>query len=207
MQMQQKVQELADTLYREGVQKGEKEAEELVRKAKEQAQKALVEARAEAESIVERARGEAAELKRNTESEIRLSSQQALSVVKQKIVEAVMAPAVDAAVVKALSDSALVAELVKQIVSAWDSSSSRPPTLELLLPEEKRAELEKAMEAEAGSVLKRGVEVTFAKSIKGGLAVGEKGGYRISLTDEDFVEFFRQYLRPRMRAFLFGEEG
>jgi V/A-type H+/Na+-transporting ATPase subunit E len=204
--MQQKIQELTERIYQEGVQKGEQKAEEIVKAARERARKELADARAEAKQIVENARKEAEELRRNIESEIRLSGQQALSVVKQSIQEAVLARAVDESVSSTFSDPSFVAELIKEMVTRWDVSSPKAASVEFLLPQSKREQMEAAIQRDAASVLGKGTTVQFSDAVRNGLQVGRSDdGFKISLTDEDFQEFIKEYIRPKTRAFLFGE--
>ena len=68
--MENKIQELTEKIYREGVEKGNEEAQRLVSNAREEAAKILEEARKEAEAIVAAARKSATETAENTQSEI-----------------------------------------------------------------------------------------------------------------------------------------
>lgn len=204
--MQQKIQELADKIYQEGVQKGEDRAAEIEKAAREKADKELAEAKAKAEQIIADAQKQAEELKRNMEGEIKLSSEQALSVVKQRILDLVTASAVDASTSATFTDPAFIAGLVKTLVDKWDAGSHEAPSLAVLLPEDKQAEVEAAIKRDAAEVMKKGVTIEFSAAVKGGMQISQvESGFKISLTDEDFKAFFKEYLRPRTRAFLFGE--
>ena len=72
--MENKIQELTDKIYREGVEKGNEEAQKIV----ENAQK-------EADSIVAAARKSADELAENTKSELKLFAGQAVNALKSEI--------------------------------------------------------------------------------------------------------------------------
>ena len=50
--MENKIQALTDKIYREGVEKGNEEAQRIVSEAKKQAQQMIDEARKEAETII-----------------------------------------------------------------------------------------------------------------------------------------------------------
>ena len=70
---------------------------------------------------------------------------------------------------------------------------------------------EKALELYFGKrldeVIKSGVDITFDEKIKGGFRIGPKdNSYVISFTDEDFMNFFRSFMRPRTINLLFGGE-
>ena len=67
--MQNKLQELTDKLYNEGLSKGKQEGEEILAKAKVQAEEIIAKAKAEAEAIVAAAHKDAADLKTKVEGE------------------------------------------------------------------------------------------------------------------------------------------
>ncbi|MCX7726979.1 MAG: hypothetical protein N2053_09040 [Chitinispirillaceae bacterium] len=204
--MEQKIQELTNKLYLEGVEKGEAEAKKIIAEAQQKASSIISEAKTTAEKIIAEAKSQAEELKRNTESEIRLASMQALSAIKQKIVELITTNVIDDAVSKTLSEPSTIKELVSLIVQNWKSEQSGAVNLEVLLPVNKQEELKKAFEKGAADLLKKGLVLRYSDSIKNGFRIGPvDGAYKISLTDEDFKEFIKDFLRPKTRKWLFGE--
>ena len=73
-----------------------------------------------------------------------------------------------------------------------------------LLPEAKKTELNKGIEAAAKALLAEGVEVGFSADVKSGFKLGEKsGGYYISFTDESFDALLKEYLREKVSNMLF----
>jgi V/A-type H+-transporting ATPase subunit E len=204
--MEQKIQELTEKIYREGVEKGEEKAKEIVSEAENKAAGIIKEAKAEAEKVVADAKKQAEELKRNTESELKLSGSQAVASVKNRIVGLVTAKVIDGAANTALSDPATLKDFVSVVISNWKMSEGEAPSLEALLPAAKREELERSFASGASAALSGGLEVKFSNDIKAGFRIGPAdGSFKVSLTDEDFREFFKDYLRPKTRAFLFGE--
>jgi len=204
--MEQKIQELTEKILKEGVEKGEAKAKEIVAEAEGKAAGIVKDAKAEAEKIVADAKKQAEELRRNTESELKLSGSQAVASVKNRIVNLITAKVIDDAAVRALSDPAALKEFVSVAISNWKMSEGGAPNLEVLLPAAKQGELEKSFGVGASAALSAGVTVAYSKDVKAGFRVGPAdGGFKISLTDEDFKEFFKEYLRPKTRAYLFGE--
>ena len=59
--MENKIQELTDKIYREGVEKGNEEAQKLITKAQEEAKKIVENAQKEADSILATAHKSAGE--------------------------------------------------------------------------------------------------------------------------------------------------
>jgi V/A-type H+/Na+-transporting ATPase subunit E len=204
--MEQKIQELTEKIFREGVERGEEKAKDIIKEAQENAARILTEARAQADQVLADAQKKSEELRRNTESEIRLSSSQAIASVKQQLLDLISASVIDESVSRVLSEPSTIKEYVSTIIENWKASSNEAPVFEVLLPVQKQAEMQKAFEKSMSDLLKKGVNVQFSKNIKGGFKIGPSSGrFKISLTDDDFKEFFKEYLRPRTRQFLFGE--
>ncbi len=205
--MDDKLQELTDRLYTEGVEKGEEKAVEIVREAEAKAASIIKKAGGEGERIVAEAKKSTAELKQRVEAEVRLAERQAMRTFKKEIEDVIIAEVLDEEIACAMNDPVTIEDFLKTAIENWHPEQSESPTLELLLPEKRRTELEEWFKSKAGCVLARGMEVKFHANIKGGFQIASReGGYRINLTDEDFSEFFKQYLRPRTRKLLFGEK-
>ena len=83
--MENKIQELTDKIYREGVEKGNTEAQKLIANAQDEAKKIVEDARKEAEAIVAASRKSADELAENTKSELKLFAGQAVNALKSEI--------------------------------------------------------------------------------------------------------------------------
>ena len=96
--MENKLKELTERLYGEGLEKGRAEADRLVADAKAQAEKILAEANAEAAQIVKSAEAKAADTAKNSLTEISLAGKQALAKIKNEIAELVIAKSVSESV-------------------------------------------------------------------------------------------------------------
>lgn len=204
--MDQKIAELTEKIYKEGVEKGEEQKKNILEVAKSEAATIKAEANDKADKIIADAQAKAEEIKKNAESEMKLSSQQAISALKQRIVDIVITKAVDENVTSTLSDPKIIQELLTIIVQNWKVGNMEVPSLEVLVPEENRNVLESSLENSLKNILKGGVTVSFSKAIKGGFQIGPQNGtFKVSLSDEDFNEFFKEYLRPKTRSFLFEE--
>ena len=83
--MQNKLQELTDKLYNEGLSKGKQEGEELLAKAKVQADDIIAKAQAEAERIIAAAQKQAEEIKTKTASDVKMAASQSIAATKKDI--------------------------------------------------------------------------------------------------------------------------
>ncbi len=205
--MEDKIQQLTDRIYQEGFEKGAEKAREIIREAETRAARIVADAKNEATAIVSAAERQAQELRRNTDTELRLSAEQAIATVKLQIMELLETRIVGDNITKVLSDPATIKEFIVILMQNWKATSGAVPSLEILLPAQKQDELARAFEKAASDLLAQGAEVRFSNRFKAGFRVGPvNGGFKISLTDEDFKEFFREYLRPKTRTLLFGKQ-
>ena len=201
--MQNKLQELTDRLYNEGLSKGKQEGEELLAKAKVQAEEIVAKAQAEAAQIVAAAQKQAEDLKTKTASDVKMAAAQSLAATKKDIETLIVGKMTDEAVKKALSSADYVKELIKAVAEKFTTDG--PVELAVVLPEALKKELEPFVTNELSKTLGAGVEATFSKKVSGGFQIGPKeGGYFISFTDETFTELISESLRPTTKKLLFG---
>lgn len=202
--MQNKLQELTERLYQEGLAKGKAEGEELLAKAREEAAKIISDAKAEAEAIKAGADKDAADLRAKAESDIRMASAQCLQATKKDIENLLVAKIEAGKVSDALKDTAFIKEIIKAVAARFDAEEASD--LSLILPESQKAELEPWVAEELAKTLKGGVQAGFSKKIGGGFTIGPAdGGWFVSLTEQTFNELIAEYLRPVTRKLLFGE--
>ena len=202
--MTNKLQELTDKLYNEGLSKGKEEGEQLLAAAKAKAEEAMEDAVKKANSIIATAQKQAVDLQKKAESDVKMASAQALQATKKDIenllVNAVVADKVNAA----LSDEDFLKSIIKTVAEKFCSSESED--VKLLLPSSMQDKLEPWVSSELKKALGKGVEASFTKKISGGFTIGPKdGSWFVSLTDETFRELISEYLRPITKKLLFGE--
>ena len=204
--MQNKLQELTDKLYNEGLSKGKQEADEMLAKAKKEAAEIISNAREEYGKIVSEANREAADIKHKIESEIKMAFRQSLTTLKNQIENTLISNSVNKPITAVTENSALLKELITTAIASFNPKGSDSVTLSLLLPENKRSELEAFIQNDIAKQLKAGIEVGFDKKLQNGFKIGPKNeGYHISFTDKDLQQLFSEYLKPKTREFLFTE--
>ena len=202
--MQNKLQELTDKLYNEGLYKGKQEAEQMKANAKNEAAQIIAQAKEQAQEILAKAQSEAAELKSKTENDVKMASSQAFTAVKQQIESVITAKSL-APAKAAVAETEFLKEIVKAIVTAFNPQNSDSVALEIILPAEKQAELEQFAKEQLAKICSAGVDVQFSKGIQGGFKIAPKGeGYMLSFTDKDFENIIAEYLRPKTKELLFG---
>ncbi len=202
--MQNKLQELTDKLYNEGLSKGREEGEALLAKAKSQAVDIVAEAEKKAAEIMTKAEKEAEAYKVKVAGDLKMAASQSVQATRKDIEDLVVFKMTGSATEKALSDEAFLKEVIKAVAEKFNAETAMD--LNLVLPETLKSSLEPFVKNELSTILKGQVNASFSKRIAGGFTIGPKdGSYFISLTDETFKELISEYLRPATRKLLFGE--
>ena len=203
--MQDKLQELTDRLYNEGLSKGKQQGEELLQKAHAEADGIIAQAKAEAERIVAQAEKDAEELKTKVTADVKMAATQSIAVTKQEIEKMLVTKAATEGVKANMGNATFVKELISSVVKAFNPQNASPVDLSLILPESLKAEVEPFVKNEIANQFKGEVKVDYSKKMNGGFKVSPKeGGYMLQFTDEEFTQLIANYLRPATKKILFG---
>ena len=198
-----KLQELTQKLYEEGLAKGKQDGEALLQKAQSEADGIVKQAQEEAEAILAKARKDAEDFKVKVEGDVKMAAQQAVQATRTDIENLVVSKVVDGTVDKALANEDYIKGIITAVAQRF--SADEPADLSLVLPESLKNALEPFVKNELGKLLGTGVDASFSKKVAGGFKIGPKdGGYFVSLTDETFKDLIGSYLRPATKKLLFG---
>ena len=198
-----KLQELTQKLYEEGLAKGKQEGEARLEKAKAEAESIKKQAQEEAEAIRAKARKDAEDYKIKIEGDAKMAAQQIVQATRSDIENLVVAKIVDGTVDKVLANEDYIKGIITAVAQKF--SADEPADLSLVLPESLKSALEPFVKNELGKLLGKGVDATFSKKVAGGFKIGPKdGGYFVSLTDDTFKDLIGSYLRPATKKLLFG---
>ena len=198
-----KLQELTQKLYEEGLAKGKQDGEALLEKAKSEAEGIVKQAQEEAEAILAKARKDAEDFKVKVEGDVKMAAQQAVQATRSDIENLVVSKVVDGTVDKALANEDYIKGIITAVAQKF--SADEPADLSLVLPESLKSALEPFVKNELGKILGKGIDASFSKKVAGGFKIGPKdGGYFVSLTDDTFKDLIGSYLRPATKKLLFG---
>lgn len=196
--MDNKLQELTDKIYFEGVEKGKTEAAEIVEKAKAEALKIRQEAEDQAKQIVADAENAAEETKKNTQSELRLFTQQSLNALKTEITNLISDKIAANSVAAATADPKFMQSVIVSLAEAWVKDGN------VTIDAKDAKALEDYFIANAKTLLDQGVKINEVKGIKTDFVISPaKGGYKITFGNDEFVAYFKEFLRPKLIEMLF----
>jgi len=200
-----KLQELIETLKRQGVESGEKAAQEIVESARKQAEGVVAQARAEAASIVAQAKEESEKETKRLQSSMEIAASQFINYLKGLIGEHLLTLPLKKEIEGAMSDTAFMKTLMTRFVETY-AANPEQETIQLLLPKG----AEKQLMASAMEIMSRhyakgskGEQLVLsleAQDIKLGFQVSKKDGHvRLDFSDDAFLSLFLRFLSPQFR--------
>lgn len=196
--MDAKIQELTDKIYREGVEKGNEEAGRIIAEAKAEEQNMLRNARKEAEEIVAQARKEAAEWKKNTESELKMFASQAVEALKSEVTNLITGKVVSDNVKAASTDAEFMKKMMLEIAREWAKNGA------ISIQTSDAKALTSYFQANAVDLLNQGVTIEEVNGRKTSFSIAPAdGSYKISFGEEEFITYFKEFLRPQLIDILF----
>ena len=181
--MENKIQELTDKIYREGVEKGNEEAQRLISSARDEAAKIVEDARKEAESILAVARKSAKETAENTQSEIKLFAGQAVNALKTE---------------GFVADKEYLNKFIVSLAAQWSANES------IVISTADAEGLKKYFAANAKALLDKGVRIEEVNGTKSLFTISPAdGSYKVNFGEEEFENYFKDFLRPQLVEMLF----
>lgn len=203
--MDNKLQQLTEKLYQEGFSKGEEEGKRIIHQAQEEAKKIMEDAHQKASQILHQAQLQSEELKKNTESEIRMASRQSIETVKQTIEHFIVAKSIGESTAKVLDDITFVKELIKSAIKAYNPQADAQQALTVVLPAEKESLFLSLVQGKMEEEFGKNTAIRFDKNIRSGFRIGKTSdGFLITFTAEDFEHLFAHFMRPATEKLIFG---
>jgi V/A-type H+-transporting ATPase subunit E len=194
-----KIQELTSKIYAEGVEKGKAEADKIIAEAKAVEENLISEANKKATEIVDTATKKAAELRENTESELKMYASQALEALKTEATNLVTDSLSANNVKAATEDKAFMQKLIVDLVQNWSKNET------LTIGTANADELKNYLAANAKNLLDKGVKIQSVNGLKTAFTLSPAdGSYTVKFGEEEFIEYFKEFLRPQVRQLLFG---
>ncbi len=195
--MAEDLKHLLDRIKREGVEKAESQAEQIVAEAREKARQLVAEAEAKAKALTGKAESEAdAFAQRGTQSLRHAARDVVLSV--GDTVTRLMESIVHRETESALSENAL-SEIVIAVVKAYCSDPDGKQNATLLVSPDQQEELRAVIFSKLGDTVSQGVEIQADDSVARGFRVAVKGRHvEHDFTAEAIADALCELLRPHL---------
>ena len=196
--MDTKIQELTDKIYKEGVEKGNEEANKIIAEAKEKEELIVREAENKAKQILGEAEKNASELKKNTEAELRLFASQAVEALKSEVTNLVTNKIVTNSVMAATADASFMQKTILETAREWAKNEN------VTIQAADAKALMDYFEANAKGLLDQSVKIEQVNGKNTSFTLSPAGGaYKISFGEDEFISYFKEFLRPQLIELLF----
>lgn len=196
--MESKIQELTDKIFQEGVQKGNAEAQKIVSAARMEADKILENARNEAELILQNARKSSDDLSENTKSELKLFAGQAMNALKSEITSMLTDKLVSQTVTDFTNQKDFINSFIVSLAGKW--SVNEP----IVISTADADALNKYFALKAKELLDKGVKIEQVNGQKTLFTISPAdGSYKVNFGNEEFENYFKEFLRPQLIEMLF----
>lgn len=192
------LKELTSTLYTEGVEKGKKEAAEILNEANDKAAAIVAKANQEAAAIVSQAEAKAHELDANTRSELKMYAAQAVQALKTELTDLITGTIVKENIKAATADPTFLQGVVAKMAAEMAKEG------DVIICAKDAEALKKYFAANAKAHLDKGVKIEEVKGIKTDFAIQNvKGGYKLAFGEAELEAYFKEFLREDLIKLLF----
>jgi len=195
--MENKVQEITDKIYREGVEKGNVEAQKIIDAAEIRRNEIMKKAHHEAEKIIADAKKSAEELTQHTHSELKLYAGRAIEALKSEIANLVTHKILDYSLNETVNNEWLQ-KLMLTLATDWVKREN------VVLQTTNADALTQYFISQAKELLDKGVQIeqVNGKETEFTIMPADKS-YKVQFGKDEFADYFKEFLRPKLVELLF----
>ncbi len=194
----EKIQELTEKIYREGVEKGNAEAERIIEEGRQKAADIVAEAKKQAEILMNQAKKQAEELNNNTKNELKLYTNQALNALKSEVANVLTCQVVQNTVNNLVTDKDFLGRFAVALATKWVENEP------VVISSEEADSLKAYFAAHAKELMDKGVTINKVNGKETLFTISPAdGSYKVNFGKEEFETYFKDFLRPQMIDMLF----
>ena len=196
--MESKINELTEKLLKEGIERGQEEAGQIIENAKVEAQKIINEAKSKADSIKQEAQKDAEMLDKNTKSELKMFCDQAVNALKTEVANVVSDKVVKQTVNALVDDKAFMQEFMLKLAEKWGQQE------DIIISTDDAKGLKAVFAKKAKELLDKGVKIEQVNGQNTLFTVQPAdGAYKVNFGKGEFEDYFKSFLRPQLVDMLF----
>lgn len=193
--MEQQIQDLVDSIKKEGLQQAQTQRDEIISQAKAEADRIINEARTKAGKMIEDAQRECALREQSARASIEQAARNVAITLKEDL-NAQLSKILALQVGEALNKT-LLSKLVLSVVDA----SLKDAVIEIGGPDAEK--LTKQLAADLAGKLKNGLELSAGGKEKGLKIVSKDGSGYIDLSAEEMTRLLRPYLSDSIKEIIY----
>ncbi|MBO4674258.1 MAG: hypothetical protein J5616_07905 [Bacteroidaceae bacterium] len=196
--MENKIQELTEKLLKDGVEKGNAEAEKIIAAANEKAAQIIAEAKAQAAEIEAAAKKTTQGMEENMKSEVKMYAAQALNALKSEVADVVGDKVVKEAAADIAGNKDFMNEFMLKLAEKWGAGE------DIVISTADAQSLKALFAKKAKALLDKGVKIEQVNGQKTLFTVAPAdGSYKVNFGEAEFVEYFKNFLRPQLVEMIF----
>ncbi|MBN2526405.1 MAG: hypothetical protein JXR76_08425 [Deltaproteobacteria bacterium] len=192
---------LVEELKKNGVDKGNQEAEKILEAAKKEGDSIIAKAKSEADNTIAKAKADAESIKRMANSSAKQAGVSLITSLKQSV-NALLGDALGAIVKNAMNDDAMVEKMLVSFAQNLSPDTKATVTVSDSVDIDK---LTKAVFAKVGNELGKGLVIQSAPGFPG-ISVQKQGqSVKYELTEDLIKEMIAPFLSERTESMLFSK--
>lgn len=196
--MGNKIQELTEKLLKDGVEKGNAEAEKIIAAANEKAAQIIADAKAQAAEMELAAQKNAKGMEENMKSEIKMYAAQALNALKSEVANAVCDKVVKEATEEVTGNQDFMNEFILKLAEKWGAGE------ELIISAADATSLKALFAKKAKALLDKGLKIEQVNGQKTLFTIQPAdGSYKVNFGEVEFEAYFKNFLRPQLVEMIF----
>lgn len=196
--MGNKIQELTEKLLKDGVEKGNAEAEKIIAAANEKAAQIIADAKAQAAEMELAAQKNAKGMEENMKSEIKMYAAQALNALKSEVANAVCDKVVKEATEEVTGNQDFMNEFILKLAEKWGAGE------ELVISAADATSLKALFAKKAKALLDKGLKIEQVNGLKTLFTIQPAdGSYKVNFGEAEFEAYFKNFLRPQLVEMIF----
>ncbi|MBL7006590.1 MAG: V-type ATP synthase subunit E [Spirochaetia bacterium] len=202
--MEVKLQELIDSIKKEGVESAEQEADLIIKAADDKADSIISDARKKAARMISEAEKKS-EMKEQSSISSIVQASRDLLLSLEKNITSILTMLLQERLEKELKKNDVLADLVKILLTS-DLASGNNEIIQL--PEESLKSVQNILLADIGEKLRKGYELKPVKNLSSGFRFAEKDGNGyFNVTPEVLADMLGKFLNPELKALLIQAAG
>lgn len=196
--MGNKIQELTEKLLKDGVEKGNAEAEKIIAAANEKAAQIIADAKVQAAEMEQVAQKNAKGMEENMKSEIKMYAAQALNALKSEVANAVCDKVVKEATEEVTGNQDFMNEFILKLAEKWGAGE------ELVISAADATSLKALFAKKAKALLDKGLKIEQVNGQKALFTIQPAdGSYKVNFGEAEFEAYFKNFLRPQLVEMIF----
>ncbi|MBN1364179.1 MAG: hypothetical protein JW976_05170 [Syntrophaceae bacterium] len=199
--------EITTELTQNVLEPAKAEANIILQNAHKEAEKIIAAAQLEDQKIREKTKKEIENLKKQMGIDLETACRNFIITLEERLEKVVVDPVIEEAVKPVIDDRQFLETMILEVLAGYLHRVGKEHHIEVLLPAEKKRELETWFMEKFRHKISHQLDVRFTDKISFGFKIGVAGeGSHVNFT-EGLIQVFSEFCSPRFRKYFFPERS